>query len=147
MSGRGGGSRCRRAREPDAKKKRALHSRFNRKTSFIRSFIIIKEPGETPRFRPPRIVCLSVDGDGGERGREKNRQREGDGDKALRYYFGSLIIFSSALLDICQCVAVRVGGRGGEGFLKKGFFGRCIHSTAHLSTSFALAFTKKKKIK
>ncbi|KAL4098759.1 hypothetical protein QTP88_023298 [Uroleucon formosanum] len=34
--------------EHDAKKKRALHSRFNRKTSFIRSFIIIKEPGKLP---------------------------------------------------------------------------------------------------
>lgn len=34
--------------ERDAKKKRALHSRFNRKTSFIRSFIIIKEPGKLP---------------------------------------------------------------------------------------------------
>jgi hypothetical protein len=38
----GGGGRV----EYDAKKKRALHSRFNRKTSFIRSFIIIKEPGK-----------------------------------------------------------------------------------------------------
>lgn len=58
--GGGGGSGGSGRVERDAKKKRALHSRFNRKTSFIRSFIIIKEPGKLPTLVP--------------RGREKDKE-------------------------------------------------------------------------
>lgn len=51
----------------DAKKKRALHSRFNRKTSFIRSFIIIKEPGKLPTLVPRERK---------RRAKEKKKKRE-----------------------------------------------------------------------
>jgi len=60
-----------------AKKKRALHSRFNRKTSFIRSFIIIKEPGKVPRALVPTWGERG-DGQRKEKKNERNTERKGE---------------------------------------------------------------------
>lgn len=97
--------------EHDAKKKRALHSRFNRKTSFIRSFIIIKEPGKLPYSTLVAPRSENDDqrvkegairyGKGKKKERKKERVGEREGERALRYYFGSLIIFSSPRVIRC----------------------------------------------
>lgn len=70
VGGNGGGGSGR--VERDAKKKRALHSRFNRKTSFIRSFIIIKEPWKLPALVP--------------RGREKDKDSRRKEKKSMHVY-------------------------------------------------------------
>jgi len=84
------------------RKRGALHSRFNRKTSFIRSFIIIKEPGKLLLTLMPSSSSSPRENTGGKVGGQRKRKGENEREKkrALRYYFGSLIIFSSALLDL-----------------------------------------------
>lgn len=126
------GRRCRSGvvggRVGRAKKKRALHSRFNRKTSFIRSFIIIKEPGKSTQARGPGSRPPLEGGwkkkkgekERKKRKRERARKRYGENEterrgrrRALRYYFGSLIIFPSTLLDPhAELAEGVVGGRG-----------------------------------